>query len=91
MRPTAPAAEHIGGSARGYQGDLRDVASRPKPPYPRTVRALRGGCGTGQEIAAVTSSATFFSTVGLQFFSAYDTGHMSPSSRFAASWKPRVE
>jgi len=23
--------------------------------------------------------------------SVYDTGHRSPSSRFAASWKPRVE
>jgi hypothetical protein len=55
------------------------------------MRALCGGCGTGQEIAAVTSSATFFSTMGLHFFSAYDTGHTSPSSRFAASWKPRVE
>jgi hypothetical protein len=55
-------------------------------------RRLRGhGIGTGQEIAAVTSSATFFSTLGLHFFSAYDTGHTSPSSRFAASWKPRVE
>jgi hypothetical protein len=47
--------------------------------------ALRGGRGTGQEIAAVTSSATFFSTMGLHFFSAYATGHTSPSSRFAAS------
>ena len=46
---------------------------------------------TGQEIAAFTSSATFFSTAGLHFCSAYDTGHRSPSSRFAASWKPRVE
>ena len=46
--------------------------------------ALRGGCGTGQEIAAFTSSATFFSTMGLHFASAYDTGHTSPSSRFAA-------
>ncbi len=54
-------------------------------------RALRGGRGTGQEIAAFTSSATFFSTMGLHFLSAYDTGHTSPSSRFAASWKPRVE
>ena len=58
---------------------------------PGTMRALRGGCGTGQEIAAFTSSATFFSTMGLHFLSAYDTGHTSPSSRFAASWKPRVE
>jgi hypothetical protein len=55
------------------------------------MRALRGGCGTGQEIASFTSSATFFSTMGLHLLSAYDTGHTSPSSRFAASWKPRVE
>jgi hypothetical protein len=27
----------------------------------------------------------------IKFLSAYDTGHTSPSSRFAASWKPRVE
>ncbi len=36
-------------------------------------------------------AATFFSTTGPHFLSAYDTGHTSPSSRFAASWKPRVE
>ena len=48
-------------------------------------RALRGGRGTGQEIAAFTSSVTFFSTTGLHALSAYATGHMSPSSRFAAS------
>jgi hypothetical protein len=54
------------------------------------MRALRGR-GTGQKIAAVTSSATFFSTTGVHFLSAYDTGHRSPSSRLAASWKPRVE
>ena len=44
-----------------------------------------------QEIAAFTSSATFFSTTGLHLLSAYVTGHTSPSSRFAVSWKPRVE
>ena len=53
--------------------------------------ATRSQGGTGQEIAAFTSSATFSSTLGLHSVSAYDTGHMSPSSRFAASWKPRVE
>ena len=52
---------------------------------------LNGSDGTGQEIAALTSWETFFSTTGLHFLSAYDTGHTSPSSRFAASWKPRVE
>ena len=34
--------------------------------HPGMMRVL----GTGQEIAAVTSSATFFSTVGLHFFTA---------------------
>ena len=46
---------------------------------------------TGQEIAALTSFTTIFSTAGLHFMSAYDAGHMSPSSRFAESWNPRVE
>jgi uncharacterized protein YbjT (DUF2867 family) len=73
-------------SCRGAIG-----VSRLKAAVPEAMRALRGGCSTGQEIAAFTSSATFLSTMGLQFFSAYDTGHRSPSSRFAASWKPRVE
>jgi len=45
----------------------------------------------GQETAAFTSSTTFFSTRALHFCSAYDTGHRFPSSRLAASWKPRVE
>lgn len=50
-----------------------------------------GSRGNGQETAAFTSSTTFFSTTALHFCSAYDTGHRSPSSRLAASWKPRVE
>jgi hypothetical protein len=50
--------------------DSEAEASRPEPLYPKTMRALRGGRGTGQEIAAVTSSATFFSTVGLHLLSA---------------------
>jgi len=49
------------------------------------------GRGIGHEVAAFTSLTTVFSTLGLHFLSAYDTGHRSPSSRFAASWKPRVE
>jgi len=36
--------------------------SSPKPSAPTTTRALRGGRGNGQEIAAFTSSTTFFST-----------------------------
>ena len=79
------------------QPNIRDARSGEAEAEPSEAAvpgddaALRGGCGTGQEIAAVTSSATFFSTMGLHFLSAYDTGHRSPSSRFAASWKPRVE
>jgi hypothetical protein len=38
--------------------------SPPEPLYPRAMRALRGGGGTGQEIAAF-SSVTFFSTMRL--------------------------
>ena len=49
------------------------------------------GNRTRQETAAFTRSTTVFSTAGLHPISAYDTGHMSPSSRFAVSWKPRVE
>jgi hypothetical protein len=71
--------------------DSEVEAQRPEPLYSRTMRALRGGRGTGQEIAACTSSATFFSTTGFHVLIAYDTGHRSPSSRLAASWKPRVE
>jgi len=46
---------------------------------------------SGQEMAAFTSPTTVFSTAGLHAMSAYETGHRSPSSRFAVSWNPRVE
>jgi hypothetical protein len=46
---------------------------------------------TGLETAAFTSSTTVFSTAGLHLMRANDAGHMSPSSRFAASWNPSVE
>jgi hypothetical protein len=57
------------------------------------VRAVVGAVASGcrQEMAAFTSSMTLFSTTGLHSWRAYDTGHMPPSSRFAASWKPRVQ
>ena len=63
--------------------------SAPMPAV--TSGALTGERDTGQETAAFTNAATFFSTAELHFLSAYDTGHPSPSSRLAASWKPRVE
>ena len=88
MRQVSEAHPHKCRCARA----TRDCdAVRPRPLVPGPVRSLRGGRGAGQEIAARTSSATFFSTTGLHFLSAYDTGHRSASSRFAASWKPRVE
>jgi hypothetical protein len=70
------------------------VCEEPVQPYVffsycYTLR--RGGRGNDQEMAAFTSSMTLFSAMGLHFLSAYETGQMSPSSRFAASWKPRVE
>ena len=38
-----------------------------------------------------TSAVILASVAPVSFFSANETGHMSPSSRFASSWKPRVE
>ena len=72
-----------------YTYDTSVPSTSPRSPWSSTGTA--GGAAAGQEIAACTSSAIFFSTSGLQFFNAYDTGHMSPSSRCAGSWKPRVE
>jgi pimeloyl-ACP methyl ester carboxylesterase len=63
--------------------------AEPSAPLNRAPRAAVAA--TVQETAAFTSSTTFLSTTGLHFWSAYDTGHRSPSSRLAASWKPRVE
>ena len=60
------------------------------PPPPLTAHAVIT-LRWDQEAAAFTSSTTFFSTPALHLCSAYDTGHRSPSSRLAASWKPRVE
>jgi len=63
----------------------------------RSCRLFRGNdrasgrAGCGQETAACSSSTIFFSTAGLHFCSAYDTGQMSPSSRLAESWNSRVE
>jgi hypothetical protein len=88
--PAAQVTALRSGVGREMVGQLT-VRMPPEPLYPGRCGRSAAGCGSGQEIAAFTSSATFFSTTGLHFLSAYDTGHMSPSSRFAASWKPRVE
>ena len=67
----------------GVLGGAVCIADRAAP--------ARGGRGDGYETAAFTSAVTLFSTAVLHFCSAYETGHRSPSSRWAASWKPRVE
>jgi hypothetical protein len=68
--------------------DLREENARLRAEN-AVVGAVASGCR--QEMAAFTSSMTLFSTTGLHSWRAYDTGHMPPSSRFAASWKPRVQ
>ena len=86
-----PTPAHARTSAQAWPAARYSSASwQHQPPRVRSaepdpVRAA------GQEIAALSNWTTFFSTVGVHFVSAYDTGHMSPSSMFAASWKPSVE
>ena len=55
------------------------------------LRSRRPDTSVSQEIATATRAATFFSTAGVHFTSANDTGHTSPSSRLAASWNSKVE
>src|SRR5215216_4819974 len=45
---------------------------------------------TRYEAAAFTSATTFFSTAEVHSVSAYDVGHIGPSSRLAASSNPSV-
>ena len=44
-----------------------------------------------QLTAFLTSAAILFSSAVVNFVNAKEVGHMAPSSRFAASWKPNVE
>src|SRR5215211_6571632 len=44
-----------------------------------------------QLTAFFTSATIRFSSAGVSSLSAKEVGHMLPSSRFAASWKPNVE
>jgi hypothetical protein len=43
-----------------------------------------------QLVAVLTSLPIIFSTAGVNLFRAKEVGQMSPSSRFAACWKPKV-
>src|SRR5215216_735230 len=44
-----------------------------------------------QLTALFTSAAILFSSAAVNSVRAHEVGHMVPSSRFAASWKPNVE
>ena len=73
---------------------LLDPPTSTRPwTWPSTTRRQvpEDGGPPAQDTAAFTSAMTFFSTAGLHLLSANDTGHRSPSSRLAASWKPSVE
>jgi hypothetical protein len=69
-------------------GDLRvgDLAS-VSPGHRRSCPDEPGPHRT----AFLTSAAIFFSSAGVNSSSAKEVGHILPSSRFAASWKPNVE
>jgi hypothetical protein len=91
---TTPLVKRDFGAVHWWSAGLRRMLLAEAEPSEAAVpkdRAGRGDRGHGQEMAAFTSSMTLFCTTGLHSWSAYDTGHMSPSSRFAASWNPRVE
>src|SRR3954447_18908089 len=79
------------------EGDAGHEVERGKVAEAGPAAGLVGGfagsieVGHGQEAADLTRAATFFSTAGVHFVSANDTGHISPSSRFAGSWNSSVE
>src|SRR5512132_180256 len=65
---------------------------RPARGEPRAAFARRPCGELGLQLTAFfTSAAIFFSSPAVSFVSAKEVGHMAPSSRFAASWKPNVE
>src|SRR5215216_422983 len=66
---------------------------RPGRPTPRPGPApSRGSVKLSPQLTAFfTSAPSFFSSAAVSPFSAKEVGHMAPSSRFAASWKPNVE
>jgi hypothetical protein len=55
------------------------------------VRPGPGGELSPQRTAFFTSAAILASSAAVNSVSAKAVGHMAPSSRFAASWKPNVE
>src|SRR5216684_3245120 len=71
--------------ARNCSPTFENQARRRLSACPRLDRAL-----PPQLAALLTSLPIFSSTAALSLFRAKEVGQMSPSSRFAASWKPKV-
>src|SRR5256886_9464573 len=59
------------------------------PPITKPVNSARAALPC-QLAALLTSLPIFSSTAAVSLFTAKEVGQMSPSSRFAASWKPSV-
>ena len=73
-------------SQRGHRPPLRSRAGSPSGfSRPRWSEL------SPQLTAFFTSATIRFSSAAVNSFSAKEVGHMAPSSRFAASWKPNVE
>ena len=90
-----------GGRSRGRSDSPRQPwprhsASRyfPRlaPPWkPSPPAANAAGVGTSVQLTAFFTSALILaSSAAVNLFNAKDVGHMSPSSRLAACWKPNV-
>src|ERR1700733_6157925 len=83
-----PTGDQIGGSARGR--DREPIARRDDDP-----RNLTDRCGSAWSAVDVRVAGPVRglrpSSGGFHVCSANDTGHRSPSSRWAASWNSSVE
>src|SRR6266508_1179144 len=84
------------GGLIGRSRSVGTTSSRPPLAFISSLRRRRGlSCGerggSPQLIAFFTSATIRFSSAAVSSLSAKAVGHMLPSSRFAASWKPNVE
>src|SRR6266516_1667326 len=67
----------------------RSWHTAPHARFPKPVNSARAALPC-QLAALLTSLPIFSSTAAVSLFRAKEVGQMSPSSRFAASWKPNV-
>src|SRR5262249_37668488 len=74
---------------RDVEADVAEVVLAGAPDRDRSegARAAR----VAQPAACFTSSTIRFSTAGVSVMTANSVAHMSPSSRLASGWKPKVE